>query len=60
MTVPFQYKEIGRIFLLNNYYAARDPAAQVSKIKSDAEIYGADAVIIVREIKNESSFFSTW
>ncbi len=56
--VPFKYKEIGRIFLKNiNYWADRDPAGQISKIKKEAAESGADAVIIVSGERRESSFF---
>lgn len=55
--VPFKYKETGRIFLKNiNYWADRDPAGQINKIKQEAAEYGADAVIIVNETRKESSF----
>jgi len=55
--VPFKYKEVGRIFLKNiNYWADRDPAGQISKIKDEAAKYGADAVIIVNGMRRESSF----
>jgi len=55
--VPFKYKEIGRIFLKNiNYWADRDPAGQISKIKKEAGECGADAVIVVNEMRRESSF----
>lgn len=55
--VPFKYKEIGRIFLKNiNYWADRDPAGQISKIKQEAAESGADAVIIINEMRRECSF----
>ncbi|MDP1880585.1 MAG: hypothetical protein Q8K60_06570 [Parachlamydiaceae bacterium] len=55
--ITFKYKEIGRIFLKNiNYWADRDPAGQINKIKQEAAIYGADAVIIINETRKESSF----
>lgn len=55
--VPFEYDEIGRIFLKNiNYWADRDPAGQIKKIKQEAAGCGADAVIIVNEMRRESSF----
>jgi hypothetical protein len=55
--VPFEYKEIGRIFLKNiNYWADRDPAGQINKIKQEAAKSGADAVIIIAETRRESSF----
>jgi hypothetical protein len=55
--VPFKYKEIGRIYLKNiNYWADRDPGGQVAKIKKEAAEYGADAVILVKETRRESSF----
>ncbi len=55
--VPFKYKEVGRVFLKNiNYWADRDPAGQISKIKQEAAKCGADAVIVVNEMRRESSF----
>lgn len=55
--VPFQYKEIGRVFLQNfNYCAYRDPGGQVNKIIEQAAEYGADAVIVINESRRESSF----
>ena len=58
--VPFEYKEVGRIFLKNiNYWADRDPGAQINKIKQEAAQYGADAVIIVSETRREASFFAS-
>lgn len=55
--VPFKYKEIGRVFLKNiNYWADRDPSGQINKIKEEAANYGADAVIIINEMRKESSF----
>jgi len=55
--VPFKYKEAGRVFLKNiNYWADRDPAGQINKIKLEAAKYGADAVIIVNNMRRESSF----
>jgi hypothetical protein len=57
--VPFAYKEIGRVFLQNfSYWANRDPAGQIRKIKEEAAEYGADAVIILKEMRKESSFSS--
>lgn len=59
--VPFKYTEIGRIFLKNiNYWADRDPAGQIEKIKEEASLYGADAVIIVQEMRGESSFSASY
>jgi hypothetical protein len=58
--VPFKYKEIGRIYLKNiNYWADRDPAGQIKKIKNQAAVYGAEGVIIVRETRKESSFYGS-
>lgn len=55
--VPFKFKEVGRIFLKNiNYWADRDPAGQINKIKQKAAEHGADAVIIMNETRRESSF----
>lgn len=55
--VDFKYKEIGRIYLKNiNYWADRDPAAQIMKIKKEAANCGADAVIIINEMRKDGSF----
>jgi len=55
--VPFKYKELGRVFLKNiNYWADRDPGGQINKIKREAAKSGADAVIIINEMRRESSF----
>lgn len=55
--VPFKFKEIGRVYLKNiNYWADRDPAGQINKIKEDAAACGADGVIIVESKRQESSF----
>lgn len=55
--VPFKYKELGRIFLKNiNYWADRDPAGQINKIRQEAAEHGADAVIIVNGMRKEGSF----
>lgn len=55
--VPFKYKEAGRIFLKNiNYWADRDPAGQIKMIKQEAAKSGADAVIIIKEMRMESTF----
>ena len=54
--VPFEYVEIGRVFLKNiNYWADRAPGAQIEKIKGEAAHHGADAVIVLDEKRREAS-----
>lgn len=54
--VPFEYNEIGRVFLKNiNYWADRSPGDQIDKIIETAAANGADGVIVIDEKRFEAS-----
>jgi len=55
--VPFQYRELGRIFARRRYgsYGPEDEANQIEKIKETAAAQGADGVIIQVEHRSVSS-----